>query len=335
MDTRTFLVPLVAGMIAIASVHAGAQAVGPESGFAVLELFTSEGCSSCPPADEVLSELSRAAQKEGLPVYALEWHVDYWDSLGWKDPFDSPGATERQYAYARALPSNVYTPQLIVNGTLVPSYAGNRWEIDRDMRSLIRAPSSGGLHLRLQSTGSDSSLQVQVELSGAPAGTQLILALTEAGLGASPTTGENAGRRLIHSSVVRSFVVLPAASTETRFEIPAGVDVARSRLVGILQDPRTMRIFAADQAAIPAHAAARLSGKVINTAGRAVAGATLQACSGTICVPAITNSSGIFVFERLSPGSWSLAFDPNRPAAHLALTAGQDLSLRQPLVLNH
>ena len=121
MDIRRSLSLAIAGDMFLASVHAGAQA---SAGFAVLELFTSEGCSSCPPADEALSDISQRAQKEGLPVYALEWHVDYWDSLGWKDPFDSHEATERQYAYARALPSDVYTPQLVVNGTLVPSYAG-------------------------------------------------------------------------------------------------------------------------------------------------------------------------------------------------------------------
>src|SRR5215471_1797760 len=82
-----------------------------ESGFAVVELFTSEGCSSCPPADAVLRDLS------GADLYPLSFHVDYWNELGWVDPFSAVWATERQRTYARALGERgVYTPEMIVNG---------------------------------------------------------------------------------------------------------------------------------------------------------------------------------------------------------------------------
>jgi hypothetical protein len=79
MNIRDCLVPPFAGMLALASVNAAAQAAGG-AGFAVLELFTSKGCSSCPPADEALADMTLRAQKEDLPEYVLEWHVDYWDS---------------------------------------------------------------------------------------------------------------------------------------------------------------------------------------------------------------------------------------------------------------
>ena len=72
---------------------------------------------------------------------------------------------------------------------------------------------------------------------------------------------------------------------------------------------------------------------MIDTAGRAVTGATVQACSGTVCVPAVTDASGTFVFERLAPGSWSLAFDQKEPAVQVTLATGQDLSLERPLVV--
>src|SRR5712691_6056213 len=77
----------------------------------VVELFTSQGCSSCPPADALLGELARRKD-----VIALGFHISYWDRLGWKDPFSSPQSTERQRAYARSFEGQVYTPQLIVDG---------------------------------------------------------------------------------------------------------------------------------------------------------------------------------------------------------------------------
>jgi len=85
--------------------------------FVIVELFTSEGCSSCPPADKVLSELKAEAEKYKQPVLFLEYHVDYWNRLGWKDPFSKNQFTLRQENYSRVLPGKeLYTPQLVVNG---------------------------------------------------------------------------------------------------------------------------------------------------------------------------------------------------------------------------
>jgi len=83
-------------------------------GFAVLELFTSEGCSSCPPADELLARIQKECGNR--PVYILAYHVDYWNRPGWKDSFSKPGFSKRQYQYSHQLNVQVYTPQLIVNG---------------------------------------------------------------------------------------------------------------------------------------------------------------------------------------------------------------------------
>ena len=80
---------------------------------AVVELFTSQGCSSCPPADALLGELAKRPD-----VVALGFHIDYWDGLGWKDPFSTPQSTERQRAYARRFGGQIYTPQLVVDGTI-------------------------------------------------------------------------------------------------------------------------------------------------------------------------------------------------------------------------
>ena len=87
------------------------------AGFALVELFTSEGCSSCPSADQNLMRLVDEASKKKLPVYALSFHVDYWNRLGWTDPYSSKAFTDRQRTYAQVMKSDrVYTPQMIVNG---------------------------------------------------------------------------------------------------------------------------------------------------------------------------------------------------------------------------
>mgnify|MGYP003582413840 CR=1 FL=1 len=83
-------------------------------GFVVLELFTSEGCSSCPPADELLAKVQRQAGNQ--PVYVLSYHVDYWDHQGWRDVFSNADYSKRQYDYATKLGTRIYTPQVVVNG---------------------------------------------------------------------------------------------------------------------------------------------------------------------------------------------------------------------------
>jgi hypothetical protein len=97
-------------LLAVGSASAG-------QGFAVVELFTSQGCSSCPAADKNLTTLLRESEKAGTPVFALSFHVDYWNHLGWKDPYSSKEFTERQKTYGGIMNLNsLYTPQMIVNG---------------------------------------------------------------------------------------------------------------------------------------------------------------------------------------------------------------------------
>ena len=106
---RLFLITVLISAGLIMPQQTQAQATTP----VVLELFTSQGCSSCPPADALLQKLAQDPQ-----VLALSFHVDYWDYLGWRDPFSLPESTQRQHVYAKSLKQNgVYTPELVIDGT--------------------------------------------------------------------------------------------------------------------------------------------------------------------------------------------------------------------------
>jgi hypothetical protein len=349
---------LMAGTIS--ALGSSAQTPIMTGGFAVIELFTSEGCSSCPPSDEVLSRIVQAADREHLPVYALEWHVDYWDYLGWKDPFDLHLATERQYAYSRALRSSVYTPQAILNGVIVPAYAGDFNEIDSITRSLAKGNSPIKISLqarasapeaRASASGSGggaggSTWKVHVVIDGAPAGAVLLLALVESGLEAKPTAGENAGRTLMHANVVRAVVLGPATSGDTVIKAVSGIEPAHSRIVGLLQDAKSLRIYAAAQAFLTAATGAavpvfkrstvegaRISGRVVDGSGRGLAGVALQACSGALCIPGVTDERGFFSIPGATPGIYTLKAGSGGSYARVIEVDRQDVSLSQPIEL--
>lgn len=175
---------------------------------AVVELFTSQGCSSCPPADAFLGQLARRGD-----VVTLAFHVDYWDRLGWKDPFSSPEATARQRAYAGALGlTNVYTPQMVIDG--VNDRVGS--EPDRVLPLL--APKAQSVPVTLGMAG--RRLRIDLAASpGAPKSEVVLLAVSNRAETTVPR-GENAGRVLTEYSIVRAVVPLGDWQGEARsFEI--------------------------------------------------------------------------------------------------------------------
>lgn len=161
----------------------------------LVELFTSQGCSSCPPADAALSALAEDPQ-----VLALAWHVDYWDGLGWKDPFSSALATSRQHRYARTQGFDVYTPQLVVEGrrAVIGSDRAATAEALRAARTSLQAvPAS------LQREG--AAVRIEVGATSAAVGTaHLELVSYEPSATTAIAAGENAGRRIAYSHIVRS-----------------------------------------------------------------------------------------------------------------------------------
>lgn len=224
------------------SLSAKAQSQHP----VVLELFTSQGCSSCPAADKLLAKVLAEAETAGRPVYGLSFHVNYWDYLGWKDPYSTEAYTNRQRYYAQAFRENsVYTPQLVINGREhhVGSNEGairkaikEQLLANNDVELMISALSIKGevLILDFKSSGNENHV-VQV-------------AIVERDVKNFVPRGENKGRELHHDQVVRGF----HSYTHTRagrveLKIPAALDLSKSAVLIFLQDKNTWQILTADQ----------------------------------------------------------------------------------------
>jgi len=219
----------------------GAASVLPATRPAVVELYTSQGCSDCPPADALLGKLAQRSD-----VLALSFHVDYWDRLGWRDRFALPAAKERQFAYVRRNSEDwVYTPQMIVDGmeSLVGSDAAR---IER----ALAAPRAG-VPLHIEVDGRE--LRVEVEaVAGQPAAQVTLLSY----LRAADTVigrGENSGRTLHESNIVRSCTTLgawqgKAASFRVeRASLPADAE----RIAVLLQQAGPGGIIGVAQADLP------------------------------------------------------------------------------------
>lgn len=211
-------------------------------GFAVLELFTSEGCSSCPPAEKLLSRIQE--QVGNTPVYVLAYHVDYWDHQGWKDAFSDAAFSARQYDYSRQFTGQVYTPQLIVNGKA--EYIGSD---EAAISSAIAHALGDSATATLQLQG--SLLQDKLTVSYAVAGNvrkpQLQLAIVQRNAVSHVRAGENAGRTLPHVQIVRKLVAynLKGANAGSQsVEVPAGFNTQEWEVIGLLQDQQSGAIAA-------------------------------------------------------------------------------------------
>jgi len=170
-------------------------------GVAVVELFTSEGCSSCPAADAAVARVAAVAERRGSPVFTVELHVDYWDYLEWRDPFDDVRFSERQAGY-RALSGSTYTPQAVVNG--VKETVGSD---EARLNELISSALAGRASTQLMLTAewSGGSLLVHCHGEGIEPAQTLNLFVLENRAERGVTRGENAGERLRHHNVARAF----------------------------------------------------------------------------------------------------------------------------------
>lgn len=170
----------------------------------VIELFTSQGCSSCPSADKNLAEIIDIAEKNDQPVYGLSFHVDYWNYIGWKDPFSRKEFTERQKKYASIInPESVYTPQMIINGK-VEFVGSDRKTSNNEVIKSLQEKSEYIVSVT-KIERQDGKILVSYALDKAPSNQVINVALVEKKAGNEVTRGENSGKKLMHRNVVRSF----------------------------------------------------------------------------------------------------------------------------------
>jgi hypothetical protein len=232
----------------------------------LVELFTSEGCSTCPPADAFLQKLD-AQPLAGEEMIVLSEHVDYWNHIGWKDPYSSRFYSDRQSAYARRLGlSDVYTPQMIVDGTT--QFVGSDEALaDKAFAKALTKPK---IAMRLTSVSSSATNVLLAHLEtgalqesfGLPmADVYVAVALNRAE--SHVARGENAGRTLAHTAVVRSIVKVrsirqgQAFAQDIQVKLDPGTDTHNLRLIAFVQEPGQGRVIGAAMHAVDAATTAR------------------------------------------------------------------------------
>lgn len=213
-------------------------------GFAVVELFTSEGCSSCPPADELVANLEKNNNNKNLLI--LAYHVDYWNHQGWKDRFSDHAYSERQQQYSDWLRlQTIYTPQIIVNGT--SEYVGS--DEPRIFKAISNglgheAPSSNNLIIDCGLIG--RKLNITFEGAGNEKHTELVLALVEKQAQSNVKAGENAGRVLSHAQIVRQLAHAdPAGRTPITLSVPEDFKKEDYEIIAFVQNTKTGQIITA------------------------------------------------------------------------------------------
>ena len=218
---------------------------------AVVELFTSEGCSSCPPADENLRRIEGVAAMLDQNVFPLSFHVDYRNRLGWKDPFSQVAFSDRQREYAELLKSDTYTPQLIVNGT--SEFVGSDRRLsDQKIRKALETPAKHLIALSALEIEDQSRLSFRYQITGPHSKTRQMvdevfnIAVATDLESVSVPRGENSGRKLSHIWVVKSFQVIPLDSLKGTFEFERSfVKPKHSRVVAYVQSRSTGAITGA------------------------------------------------------------------------------------------
>jgi hypothetical protein len=234
------------------------RAPSPGAQPVLVELFTSEGCSSCPPADAVLARLERAQDAPGAEVVPLAFHVDYWDGIGWPDPFSAPWATARQRAYA-PLGGGTYTPQAVVDGRAQVVGSRGAAVVQAVAEAAKRPHAPVAIGVARAGGGGHDAFDVTIEVGALPSDAatdaDLLVAIAQRAARIAVPRGENAGRTLDHTAIARELRVLgPAAATggsfATRVTPPKGLAAADARVVALVQERSSRRVLGASARAL-------------------------------------------------------------------------------------
>ena len=224
------------GWIFVSSPMPNKEVKGDFSPVAVLELFTSQGCSSCPPADALLNKIIK--ENHTQKVIGLSFHVDYWNYLGWADPYSNADYTKRQSWYNEKLQSGVYTPQVVVNG-INEFVGGNKIASDTKIREALSKPALVAIDLSL------SENKLNYHLKGQFVNTVLSIATVQNETTNFVKRGENSGQKLTHNNVVLSLESLKIKSENG--EIMLKLPEKASKVIVFVQDIKNGNIIGVSQ----------------------------------------------------------------------------------------
>lgn len=221
----------------------------PENGFAVVELFTSQGCSSCPIADKLLGKFIEQYSNAGKRLIALSFHVDYWDKLGWKDPFSQHIFSERQSSYSAQLKlENVYTPQVIVNGQS-ETVGSNEKLINQFINKGFTEKNITNLSIK-DTQLNPQKIGITYILENLKDGLILNFAIVQNKVTTKINAGENDGVTLSNYNIVRSWKAEEASSAGEHFidlEIPKGYNTNDFSIIVFAQQKENGKIIAVDK----------------------------------------------------------------------------------------
>ena len=241
---------VMVGVLSLSATDTAANGASP----VLVELFTSEGCSSCPPADRLLQELDRSQPVAGAQLIVLSEHVDYWNQIGWKDPFSSSFFSDRQSGYSSHFGlSGVYTPEMVVDGNaeFVGSDSRRASQACQKARSVEKIP----VHISAISWEGANTLRAHIEANGVRgnssqnADVYVVVALNQAA--SQVSAGENSGRRLTHVAVVQSLTKVGSLekgkdfAQDVQLKLDPRTDRANLRLIAFVQESGPGKVLGA------------------------------------------------------------------------------------------
>jgi hypothetical protein len=215
----------------------------------LIELFSSEGCSSCPIADAFMKEVIHLSDSTASPVFVIDYHVDYWNKSGWIDPFSDSVYTKKQMNYAlKKEEKNLYTPMAFVNGGKALAGADKKG-ISIEITQNLSKPNPNFLKLGVAAEPNEDSLIVAYRFWGPMDSLELNIAFVQREINSEVKGGENANQILHHHNLCRKLITAPLTKSEgkTKIYVNPAINLDNFRIIGYVQNPRTLKIHGIDQ----------------------------------------------------------------------------------------